>query len=132
MRTLYLYEPAMCCPTGLCGPSIDPELLRISTVIKNLEKHGIKVQRFNLKNYPGEFVKNTAINQLMLQQGIECLPATIIDGKILKTGRYPTNEEIAGWLGISVNALGAAVPQKNKVFLKPNRPAGGGFRGGRY
>lgn len=132
MKTIYLYEPAMCCATGLCGPGIDPELLRISTVIKNLERHGIKVQRFNLKNYPNEFVKNAAINQLIMQQGIEALPATIIDGKIMKAGKYPTNEEIAGWLGISVNALEATVPQKNKVFLKPNRPAGGGFRGGRY
>lgn len=131
MRTLYLYEPAMCCPTGICGPSIDPELLRISTIIKNLEKHRIKVQRFNLKNYPGEFVKNTAINQLMMQQGIDCLPATIVDGKILKTGKYPTNDEIAAWLGIPVNSLGAA-SQAKKTFARPQRPSGGGFRGGRF
>lgn len=130
MKTLYLYEPAMCCPSGLCGPSIDPELLRISTVIKNLERHGMKVQRFNLKNYPGEFIKNNAINQLMMQRGVEALPATLIDDKILKTGKYPSNEEIAGWMGIPVNSLGTGA-QTNRAFLKPKRPANGGFRGGR-
>jgi len=131
MKTMYLYEPAMCCPTGLCGPSIDPELLRISNVLKNLERHGIKVQRFNLKNYPNEFVKNNSINQLITQQGMEALPATIIDGKILKTGKYPTNEEIAGWLGIPLNSLGSVVGT-NRAFTRQTRPADGGFRGGRF
>ena len=130
MKTLYLYEPAMCCPTGLCGPGIDPELLRISTVIKNLESQGIKVQRFNLKNYPGEFVKNSAVNQLMMQRGVDALPAAMVDDKILKTGKYPTNEEIAHWLGVPASTLGSVI-KTNKTFTKPSGPSRGGFKGGR-
>ncbi len=129
MKTMYLYEPAMCCPTGICGPSIDPELLRISTVIKNLEKLGIKVERFNLKNYPNEFVKNPAINQLLMQRGVDALPAAMLDGKILKAGKYPSNEEIAGWLGVPVSSLGMAA-QTKRAFMRPVKP-GGGSRGGR-
>ena len=41
MKKIHIYEPAMCCPTGLCGPSIDPELLRMSFVMNNLKKQAL-------------------------------------------------------------------------------------------
>ncbi|MCI2160525.1 MAG: arsenic metallochaperone ArsD family protein, partial [Oscillospiraceae bacterium] len=52
MKTMQIFEPAMCCSTGLCGVGVDPELLRISTVIETLKKHGITIGRFNLNNAP--------------------------------------------------------------------------------
>lgn len=36
MKKMIIFEPAMCCSTGVCGPGVDPELLRVSTVINNL------------------------------------------------------------------------------------------------
>ena len=47
MKHMEIFEQAMCCPTGLCGPSIDPELLRVSTVLDTLKQHGIDVGRYN-------------------------------------------------------------------------------------
>jgi hypothetical protein len=126
MKTIYLFEPAMCCPTGMCGPSIDPELMRISTVSKNLERQGIRVERFNLKNNPNEFVKNSIINQLITQQGVNALPATLIDGKIVKTEKYPTNEEIARLLNIPESYLGG----NTKVNNKPDNSGDCGCEGG--
>ena len=41
MSKMVIYDPAMCCSTGLCGVSIDPELLRIATVINKLKENGI-------------------------------------------------------------------------------------------
>lgn len=38
MKTMQIFEPAMCCSTGLCGVGVDPELLRISTVLDTLKK----------------------------------------------------------------------------------------------
>ena len=99
-------------------------------MIKNLEIRGIKVQRYNLKSYPNEFVKNDAITQLINQSGIEALPATIIDGQILKTGKYPTNDEIAEWLGISAKYLGSIAKPK-RTLSRPSGPAGGSSNGGR-
>ena len=32
MSKLEIFDPAMCCSTGVCGPSVDPELLRVSTI----------------------------------------------------------------------------------------------------
>ncbi len=100
MKKMKIYEPAMCCSTGLCGASIDPELLRISTVINNLGKKGIKIERYNLSSAPQEFMKNSKIGELLNKEGINCLPLTMLDNEIVLTNRYPTNEEIAKFLEI--------------------------------
>lgn len=38
-----IFEPAMCCSTGVCGPGVDKELLRITAFINQLEGEGKKV-----------------------------------------------------------------------------------------
>ncbi len=106
MKKMSIYEPAMCCDTGLCGVSVDPELLRISTVLSNLKKNGIIIARYNLTSSPQEFVTNLEVNKLIMNEGIEILPITIVDDKIIKTGGYPSNDEIASVLGIDSNMLG--------------------------
>ena len=50
MKRMSIYEPAMCCDTGVCGVNVDPELVRISTVINNLKKNGITIERYNLSS----------------------------------------------------------------------------------
>lgn len=60
MKHMEIFEQAMCCPTGLCGPSIDPELLRVSTVLDTLKQHGIDVGRYNLTSAPLKFVQTKA------------------------------------------------------------------------
>ncbi|WP_176699189.1 arsenite efflux transporter metallochaperone ArsD [Clostridium sp. C105KSO13] len=106
MKTMYIYEPAMCCETGICGVGVDPELLRISTVINNLKKNGVNVTRYNLNNFPQEFIDNREINKLINGEGgVDLLPATMIDGEIVKTKQYPTNAEIMNWLDIPEDYL---------------------------
>lgn len=100
MKEMSIYEPAMCCETGLCGVGIDSELLRISTTLSNLKKKGINIKRFNLSNFPQEFIKNEEINKLIMSDGVESLPATVVEGKIIKTKTYPTNAEIAKFLDV--------------------------------
>ena len=63
MKTMKIYEPAMCCPTGLCGVGVDPELLRISTVLNTLKQNGIEVQRFNLTSAPAAFGESKAVSE---------------------------------------------------------------------
>ena len=103
---MFIYEPALCCDTGVCGVGVDPELIRISTVANNLKKNGVDLQRYNLNNAPQEFVNNAEINKLINGEGgVENLPATIVDGKIVKTKAYPTNGEIVMWLNIPADYL---------------------------
>ena len=37
MKKLELFEPAMCCSTGVCGPSVDEELLMVTSVFETFE-----------------------------------------------------------------------------------------------
>jgi len=128
LKNMSIYEPAMCCSTGLCGVGVDPELLRISTVINALSKHGIKVERFNLTSAPMEFVTNQAINQLVNEKGVDELPAIIVDGKIVITGRYPSNEEIAKMLDVSLTFL---TEEQKTVKVTPKKVGGCGCQGGK-
>jgi hypothetical protein len=105
MKKMEIFEPAMCCPTGICGPSVDKELLRISSVINNLKKNGQSVERYNLTNNPLNFIQNVEINKMLEKEGIEILPVTMIDGVVVKTKAYPTNEEICNLLGVSSDYL---------------------------
>jgi len=122
MKTMSIYEPAMCCETGLCGVGVDPELLRISSVFSTLEKNGVIVKRYNLNNFPQEFMNNLEINKLINDDGVESLPATVVDGKIVKTKKYPTNVEIAELLEIPTSYLES---EASKVKEAPKKQDGG-------
>lgn len=111
VKKMIIFEPAMCCSTGLCGAVINPELLRISTVSSNLEKIGIKVERYNLSNNPNKFIEYKMINELINENGINILPITVINDVVMKTGAYPTNEELIKWLDIEKITMD--VKQKN-------------------
>jgi hypothetical protein len=105
MKKISIYEPAMCCPTGLCGVGIDSELLRISTVLNKLKKTGVKIERYNLTDSPMQFVTNKAANKLINEKGVDELPFIFVDEELVIAGRYPTNQELAEYLDISVHFL---------------------------
>lgn len=96
--TVSVYDPAMCCPTGLCGPGVDPALLVIVRDLRWLEKHGVTVQRFGLSQQPAEFVRQSLVAGLMQAFGDQALPATLVNGEVLCHGRYPSRNEIVAAL----------------------------------
>lgn len=113
MKKIAIYEPAMCCPTGLCGVGIDPELLRISALIDTLKKNGVDVQRFNLTSSPQEFINNKAVNEFLNSNGVEGLPITLFGEEIMFSGRYPTDEEIANLVNLPMKR-----PKSPKITAK--------------
>jgi len=114
MVKMIIFDPAMCCSTGLCGPVIDMELLRISTALSNLDKNGIKVERYNLNNNPQAFVDNTVISEILNRDGVDVLPVTIVDSKVVKMRKYPTNDELIKFLDVPESYLKA----KEKPSIK--------------
>lgn len=105
MKKMSIYEPAMCCETGICGVSVDPELLRISTVVNSLNKNGIEVKRANLNSAPSEFVDNKVINDFVNKEGVEKLPAILLDDEVVMSGRYPSNAEFVELLSLPEGIL---------------------------
>lgn len=106
MKNIRIFEPAMCCATGLCGPSIDPELLRISTLLSSLKEKGIVVERYNLTSHPQVFAQNEAVKELLSKHGTAILPVTTSGDDVVLTGRYPTNQEVLAWLQVDAQAIG--------------------------
>lgn len=127
MKKMFIYEPAMCCSTGLCGVGVDPELLRVSTVLDTLKKNGVEVQRFNLSNSPQEFVNNKVVNNFINEKGVDELPVTVLEGEIVLTGRYPTNEEFVKLLNVPISFL---VEQPKTVKVTPEMSDGCGCSDG--
>jgi len=103
MKKIEIFDPAMCCSTGVCGPSIDPELMRIATVINSLKEKGVIIQRHGLSTDPQEFISNQVINDILQKDGADALPVTLVDGLVSKTKGYPTNEELSKWLEIEID-----------------------------
>jgi len=116
MKKIEIFDPAMCCPTGVCGPSIDPELARVASVIFLLEKKGINIHRYNLGNEPDVFVNNELINKLLNDKGMDALPATVVDGQLMKEGVYPTTAELATWTGIDEKDLTVRKPSAKTLL----------------
>lgn len=118
MKKIKIFEPAMCCSTGLCGVGIDPELMRISTVINSLKRKGIVIERFNLSNAPQAFIDNNVVNVFINQYGTDKLPITLVDEEVRVTGHYPSNEEFADWLELSTDVSGISKQDIKKQDIK--------------
>lgn len=114
MSKMEIFEPAMCCSTGVCGPSVNPELVRVTAVIENLKKNGIEVKRYNLTSSPRAFLNNAAIRKELNEKGAKILPITIVDGKIVKEAGYLTNAEFSVFLGVNLDKI-QSVPVKAKT-----------------
>lgn len=105
MKTIKIYDPALCCPTGLCGVNIDPELMRIAVVVETLKQKGIIVERFNLRDHPQVYVTTKVVNDCLMAEGADVFPIITVDGEIVIKKAYPSNKQIAEWLGISESEL---------------------------
>lgn len=102
MKKIEIFDPAMCCSTGVCGPSIDPNLMRIATLVNSLKENGFDVSRHGLSDEPQAFITNKTISDLLQAEGADILPITLIDGSVAKTKTYPTNDEVSEWLDIEI------------------------------
>ena len=105
MKTLEIYDPAMCCSTGICGTDVDPALVAFAADLKWVAEQGIAVRRYNLGQEPQAFAANPAVVQEM-RAGMDRLPVIAIDGHIVSTGVYLSRVQLAGKLG-----LGTAAPK---------------------
>jgi hypothetical protein len=109
-----IYDPAMCCSTGVCGPSVDPELVRIQEALRQIQKHSpeVQVQRYGLSAEPQAFVANSAVAELLKSEGPECLPLVFVNGMLVCKGSYPSNDQINGALKLA--GIDVVLSEKSK------------------
>jgi hypothetical protein len=117
---LRVFDPAMCCSTGVCGPSVDPALARFAADVAWLARQGAKVERFNLGTDPAAFAAEPAV-KAALARGVEVLPLVMVDGRVVSEGAYPSRETLAALAGIVVRK----VPLAEQGSCQPS-PGGGG------
>ena len=101
MANLQVFDPPMCCSTGVCGPKVDPKLTRFAADVNWLKSQGVRVERFNLAQEPGAFAKNPVVKEMLTQAGAGCLPLLLVDGDVVSQGVYPSREELTAFTGIA-------------------------------
>lgn len=96
-----IFDPPMCCPTGICGPTIDPVLLKVQEALLKVQQefHGqAHVERYLLSRQPARFMQNPQVIALLKKEGVAVLPITAVNGQIAKTKGYPTFQELKQWI----------------------------------
>lgn len=93
-KTLEIFDPPMCCPTGLCGPVLDQTLLDVNEMIFSLQTTGVKVIRYQMASEPNAFINNSDVMDLVKKNQMAALPITIVNGNLIKSGAYPTISEV--------------------------------------
>ena len=46
MNTVHIYDPSLCCSSGVCGEDVDQSLVDISATLVNAKAEGIEVVRY--------------------------------------------------------------------------------------
>ena len=99
--TVEIFDPPMCCPTGLCGPVVDPALLDIyGAVLKIKAEYDGRavVERYVLGQQPGKFMQQPEVIRRLKATGVAILPVTVVDGVVVKEKAYPSYEELKQWI----------------------------------
>lgn len=95
MKKLEIYEPPLCCPTGVCGPAPDPALATLQENVLRWKRAGIAVERIAINQDPARFMANATVVGLLTREGQEVLPLALLDGKVVSKGKYPTFDQVA-------------------------------------
>jgi hypothetical protein len=101
MPRIQVYDPALCCSTGVCGVDVDQQLVGFSADVDWAKQNGAQIERFNLAQQPMSFAENAVVKAFLERSGAEALPLILVDGEIALAGRYPDRTELARWVNIN-------------------------------
>jgi hypothetical protein len=119
VRQIELYETAMCCETGVCGPSVDEQLIAVREDLRWVESQGASVTRHNLTSDPDAFVANPKVTGLMQAFGEKALPVLVIDGEIAAHGHYASRDELTTLLAGEPAATTAPAEKPSSCGCSP-------------
>lgn len=99
MKTIQVFDPALCCSTGVCGVDVDQALVDFSADVEWARQDGAQIERYNLAQQPMAFAENATVKAFLESSGQEALPLILVDGDKALSGRYPSRDELLAWIG---------------------------------
>lgn len=102
MKKIRVFDPALCCSTGVCGVEVDQALVSFSADVAWASTQGAQIERFNLAQQPMAFAEDPAVKGFLERSGHEALPLILVDGEVAMAGRYPNRAELARWAVIAL------------------------------
>jgi len=121
MKKLQVFDPALCCSTGVCETEVDQALVDFSADVDWLNHAGGQIERFNLAQQPIAFADNAVVKGFLERSGAEGLPLILLDDEIAMTGRYPTRKELARFAGLSEASVAVTVTAEKSVGRHSSR-----------
>jgi hypothetical protein len=100
MTTIEIFEPALCCSTGVCGAEVDQTLVDFAADVAWAKQNGTTIRRWNLAQQPLAFAENAIVKAFLERSGQEALPLVLAGGEVALAGRYPRRAELARWAGV--------------------------------
>ena len=125
MRTIEVFDPPMCCSTGVCGPKVEPRLADFAADLALLVDRGHHVTRYNLSQEPGIFASNDLVRSLLVAHEDDALPAILVDGDLCLFGRYPSREELLVAVGETDHSTRRASDSGGRTELRIASSSGG-------
>src|SRR5664279_5638707 len=101
MNRVQVFEPALCCATGVCGEEVDQGLVTFSADMDFVRSQGGDVSRYNLASEPLVFAETAAVKGFLQVVGSKGLPLVLVDGVTAMTGGYPERAQLAEWAGVT-------------------------------
>lgn len=120
MNKIEIFDPPMCCDTGVCGADVDPVLPQFAADIEWLKSNGAEVRRFNLAQEPAEFVTRDGVRETLTADGNACLPLILVNGAVVSRGVYPEREQLAALAGIDGPVAASRTRRSITVLQEPS------------
>lgn len=121
MPAIRIYESALCCDTGVCGPDVDQSLVDVTADVRHLQGLGADIARHNLASEPTVFAEEETVRGFMHLVGSRGLPLTMVDGVTVATGTYPSRAQLLSFAGLS----DIVVEQQSRAELGLSEKSGG-------
>lgn len=101
MLKIEVYDPPMCCSSGVCGPNVDQALPRFASDLEWLRSRGVTIARYNLAKTPEAFTENEIVKAALHDDEGNCLPLILVDGRIASRGTYLERSTLASLCGVA-------------------------------
>ncbi|MFY9781502.1 MAG: arsenite efflux transporter metallochaperone ArsD [Candidatus Baltobacteraceae bacterium] len=105
VKTIQVFDPALCCSSGVCGVDVDEALVSFSADVDWAKQNGVQIERFNLAQQPLSFAENPAVKSFLERSGQDALPLILVDGEVALAGRYPRRAELARWANFAPSSV---------------------------